>query len=186
MDKWMDKWLIGCFAVLVGFFLLGLVLSNSATDSAPAQTQVYDLSNLMYTEVTSGSIYQATDLLVIDCFAESTENGKTDVMYYLVAFEDYNGRIIAASMPVQTTDTIYWELLRYASNESAQIGDCVVDCYVRAQPNTTGISTTNSQKVLQYFSEAVEQYGDILGDTLIPLELTLSYYCAISADPLTK
>lgn len=186
MGKWLDKWIVGCLTVLVGIFLCALILGNSASDSAPTQTQVYDLSNLMYTELTSGTIYQATDLLVIDCFAESTENGKTDAMYYLVAFKDYNGRIIAASMPVYTTDAIYWELLRYASDGSAQIGDCVVDCYARAQPNTTGISTTNSQKVLQYFSEAVEQYSGVLGDTLIPLELVFSYHCDISADPLAK
>lgn len=87
-------------------------------------------------------------------------------------------------MPVKDSDSIYWKLLQYSSDETAQIGDCVLDCYVRTRQNSTGDS--NNAEMRQYFSEAVEQYSAVFGDTLIPLELALSYHCDSSADPLAK
>ena len=176
----MKKWIIG--VVLVVFFMG--IKHGIEYEPEPSQTVVHGLSDFSYTQIEKGMIYEAEELTVVDIYAESTENGKVVEQYYLVVFRDANDRLVAASMPIQSDDDIYWKLNWYAGDTSQSIGDCMVVCYVKA--TTVSDSTTNQAKLKEYFSDAVSEYTETFGEPLFPLEWQLDYYCAIGEDPLAK
>lgn len=176
----MKKWIIGALMAV----LLCQIAYRIGEDATPAQTVVYGLSDVSYTQMESGNIYKASDLTVVDSYAYSYYGDKTTVEYYLVVFRDGNGRLVAASMPVYASDEIYPKLSYYDSNENARIGECVLDCYVKVVRFYE--SNGNLDELKGYFAEAVSEYGAVLGETLFPLEWELKYYCSIEENPLSK
>lgn len=176
----MKKMVIGCLVVLV----LMLGADRIMKGSKPKQTQVDDLSTVSYTQMESGTIYRASELTVVDCYAYDSYGDQTTVEYYLVVFRDASNRLVAASMPVTTSDDIYIRLSFYASNESMNIGDCELDCYVKADRWYT--SSGDLAELKEYFSESVATYSAVFGETLYPLEWELNYHCGSTEDPLAQ
>lgn len=176
----MKKWIIG--VVLVVFFMG--IKHGIEYEPEPSQTVVHGLSDFSYTQIEKGMIYEAKELTVVDIYAETTEDGKTAVEYYLVVFRDANNRMIAASMPVEPFNGPYFRLNGYINDDSMAIGDCVLNCYVRV--SGVSESATNQKKLKEFFTDAVSHYTEFFGEPLYPLEYQLDYYCAIGEDPLAK
>lgn len=174
----MKKMVIGCLVVLVLMF----GMSRFTADPKPRQTEVNDLSTVSYAEMENGMIYQASELTVVDRYAYDSYGDKTTVEYYLVVFRDVNERLVAASMPVYPSDDIYLRLNYYATNNSMSIGDCELDCYVKAASWRT--SSGDLSELKEYFSDSVSAYSEVLGEPLFPLEWELKFHCGNTEDPL--
>lgn len=173
----MKKLLICC---LVGFALLfGINWIQDST--APKQTQVFSLSDYAYSELEERIIYKADNMTVVDRFAQQTRTtngrvtGKTD--YYLVTYRDKNDRLVAAILSVDDDDGIYLSLSLYANDEKQNIGDRVLNGYIKTRSNTNA-------KLTQYFNEAIDKYGPVLNEYLVSPQWMLEYRCGPNSDPL--
>lgn len=173
----MKKWAIGILVVV-----LVLAVYMGSEESSPKQTVVHDLSDVSYTQIENGIIYEVSELTVVERYAYSHKDFKTTVEYYLVVFRDANNRLIAASMPVYASDEIHSQLSYYNSNEDLLIGDCVLDCHVKAI--RFQVSSGDVSELKEFFADAVSDYTEVFGEPLYPLEWQLDYYCASWEDPL--
>lgn len=173
----MKKILISCLVVVALVFGVDWIQKSTA----PKQTQVYSLSDYAYTELEEKIIYKVEDLIVVDSFAQNkhTVNGKvtntTD--YYLVIFRDKNDCLVAAALSVDDDDSIYFPISRYAADDSQSIGDYVVNGYVKTQKNA-------NTKLTQYYEEAIDKYGPVLGENMFSSQWILEYHCDALEDPL--
>lgn len=167
--------------ITIAALVILLLLSAAGCTNKTKQTQVYDVDSLSYTELESGMIYKASELVIVDSFAYQTYNNKTNVCYYLAVFYDSNGRLVAVNMPVYGSDDIYYELMNYSEDDSQVIGDCIVNCYVKA---STYVS--DKDEVDQYFQEAIATYSEVLGENMIPLDCAFYYHCGSTEDPLNQ
>lgn len=173
----MKKLLIYCAAFIALLFCINWIQESKM----PKQTQVYSLSDYAYTDLEERTIYKVNDLMVVDLFAHNkqTVNGKvtntTD--YYLVIFRDRNDRLVAAALSVDDDDSIYSSLSWYAADESQNIGDYVVNGYVKTQKNS-------NTKLTQYFDEAIDKYGPVLDEYFVKSQYMLQYHCGAYENPL--
>lgn len=176
----MNKKTIWILAVVL---IVAFLMSNQ--ESKPKQTQVHDLSTLSYSQLESGMIYKASELVVVDSYANKTSNGKITVRYYLAVFYDCNGQLMAVSMPIYGSDDVNYQLLRYAESDTQGIGDCILNCYVKTTRRTAGTGNSGDNNELErYFMESVDTYSEVLGENLIPLEWAFTYHCGNAEDPL--
>lgn len=173
----MKKLLIVC---LVGFALL-FGINWIQENKTPKQTQVYSLSDYAYSELEDRTIYKADDMTVVDSFAQKTHtvNGKvTNITeYYLVTYRDKNDRLVAGALSVDDDDSISFRLSMYASDDSQNIGDCVLNDYIKTKKNT-------NSELTQYYEDAIDKYGPILGEYLARSPWMFEYHCSSSTNPL--
>lgn len=174
----MKKGIICCLVVLAVIVI--------ALNAAPKQTEVHSLTDYAYSELESGTIYRADDLLVVDIFAERTEskNGRTTnvINYYLTAFHDKDDRLVVAVLSVDDDDDVFFRLSDYAYDDSQEIGDYYLNGYVK----TGSTMASMSGELKKYYNEALDAYGPAMGTYTVTPEYILRYYCNASTDPLKR
>lgn len=163
---------------LVGIVFSAVLIVNAVTVSAPKE--IFSLSDLPSTQVQEDGVYFAQHLVIIDSFAHMT---KTSTRYYLAAFLDANDDAVAVRFVTKKSDPIYSQLNRYLEDDTQQIGDCVLNCYVKASANTMS-SSSDAEVLKQYFNEAVEEYQQVLEMPFQQIDLRFSYLCDSSEDPV--
>lgn len=172
------KTIIGCLAVLALILLAYCAASN--------QTGIQGLSGYAYTELESGVIYQADDLTVVSRLAANTHEvndaAKNVADYYLAFFHDRNDCLVAAILSVDDSDDIYARLSDDMMDENRNIGDCLVNGYVKTGSSLTSVSN----ELKKYYHEALDSYGPVLGEYSASLEYMLVYYCNGYSDPLIQ
>ncbi|MBE6682666.1 MAG: hypothetical protein E7595_00785 [Ruminococcaceae bacterium] len=157
--------LIGA-AILI---ILGVafVATSFSKPEAPANA-----SSLAYTDFEKGKSYKFDTLLVIDCYAtygnENTEN--YDTLYLMCAFGDVNVNSVIVSVPVAKSDDIYDKAYDYMMDETAEIGDFVLNCYLEYR------SDIRESTIKDYYDECYEQYKPILATELEGMQCLQAHF----------
>lgn len=95
----------------------------------------------------------------------------------MVIFRDKSDRLSAAMLAVEDDDDIHFQLFWYVMDESQNIGDCVLDGYVKTVKNT-------NTELAQYFEEALNEYGPVLDEYIARPQWMFKYHCNALEDPL--
>lgn len=159
-------------------FALAIFGGCVLTLSAPSgEKEPVDVSDISYKEMTKGNIYFIKDLLVVDTFAEK-EDGK--VQYLMVMFQDMDEKTVAAIMPVNQDCAIWDDVMAYIKDDTQQIGDYALSCYVKTETNTNV-----DGKLHGLFDTAVEDVQSLLGASvrISKLSVRLDYVCDEDEDP---
>ncbi len=174
----MKKGIIVCLVVLAVIVI--------ALNAEPKQTEVHSLADYAYSELESGTIYRADDLLIISSFAYNTHkvnNVITNVTdYYLMTYRDKNDRLVMAVLKVDDDDEISSRLSLYNNDDSQNIGDCILNGYVKTGGKLENLDT----KLKKYYNDAVDYYGPILEEYFTAPEYIFTYHCNAYTDPLKR
>lgn len=168
---------IRLFLLSIAGMIFCAVLFCKATVSTPKQ--IFDLYYIPYTQVQENGAYYTQELFIIDSFAHIEDSS---TQYYLAVFFDANDDAVAVNFVTKKSDPIYSQLNRYQEDDSQQIGDCVLNCYVKASANTMS-NSSETKELKQYFNEAVEAYEQALEMRFQQVDLRFSYLCDSSEDP---
>ena len=101
------------FSILLVLF--GCIVLFAPTTDTSKDPEV--LSEISYRDVEKDQIYYVEDLMIADQYAELDDG---DVIYLLVMFEDENGKLIAANMPVNTSSPIRDDVGRQRTSKSSR------------------------------------------------------------------
>lgn len=170
---------------IIAFIFSAVLLSKGAASTPKEIFSLYDrhifsLTDFPSAKVQEDGVYIAQDLVIIDSFAFMK---KTSTQYYLAVYFDANHDAVAVRFVTKKSDPIYSQLNRYLKDDSQQIGDCVLNCYVKVSANTMS-NSSDTGELRQYFDEAVEEYEQALGMSFQRLDLRFSYLCGLSEDPI--
>lgn len=160
--------LISILLVLFGIILL--VVPTTDTSGSPE-----DLSRISYQDVEKDQIYYVEDLLVADQFAVLNDD---DVIYMLVMFQDQDGKMVAANMPLNDTSPIWDDVQDYLNDDSQIIGDYSINCYVKAETDYDVEDQLND-----LFAKGVQRMRGELLQSIYPLGLRFDYVCDEDGDP---
>ncbi len=159
--------------VAIALILFGVILLSAPTTDTSAEPK--DLAQISYRDVENAQIYYAKDLLVVDQFAVLNED---DVIYMMVMFEDKNGNIVAANMPINKTTPIWDDVNDYLNDSTQLIGDYTINCYVKADTDHDVEGKLNGM-----FDEAVQEMRGQMGTSINKLGLRFVYVCDENGDP---
>lgn len=177
-EYFVKKGIIVCLVVLAVIVI--------ALNAEPGQTEVHSLADYAYSELESSTIYRADDVTIIDAFAVRTESRydvTTNVIdYYLMAYRDKNDRLVMAVLKVDDDDEIFSRLSLYSKDDSQNIGDCILNGYVKTGGKLANLDT----KLKKYYNDAVDYYGPILEEYFTAPEYLFTYHCNAYTDPLKR
>lgn len=156
--------------LLVMFGIILLVVPTTDTSRAPE-----DLSQISYRDVEKDQIYYVEDLLMADQFAVLNDN---DVVYMMVMFQDQDGKVVAANMPLNDSSPIWDDVQDYLSDDSQSIGDYSINCYVKAETDYDV-----EDKLNDLFAEGVQRMRGEMLQSIYPLGLRFDYVCDEDGDP---
>lgn len=159
-------------------FSILLVLFGCIVLFAPSTDTSKDpevLSKISYRDVEKDQIYYVEDLMIADQYAELDDG---DVIYLLVMFEDENGKLIAANMPVNTSSPIRDDVEDYLGDSTQYIGDYHISCYVKAETDYDVEDKLNNM-----FANAVSRMRTEHGFSATSLGLRFEYICDEDGDP---
>lgn len=168
---------IRLFILAIAGVIIGAILLVKAPSGT--QTQIKDLTTISGAQLQKDKAYYAQQLFIIDVFAHMED---TSTQYYLALFFDQDDEAVAVNFVTKKSDPIYEKLNRYLEDDSQQIGDCVLDCYVKVSENTMA-NASDAKDLKQYFNDAVEEYENVLEMTFDTVDLRFSYLCDSSEDP---
>jgi len=154
-------------------FLFGIILLVVPTTDTSKDPE--DLSQISYRDVEKDQIYYVEDLLVADQFAVLNDN---DVVYMMVMFQDQDGKVVAANMPLNDSSPIWDDVQDYLNDESQIIGDYSINCYVKAETDYDV-----EDKLNDLFAEGVQRMRSEMLQAIYPLGLRFDYVCDEDGDP---
>lgn len=158
-------------ALLLAVF--GIVFLTDASEEVPSDPA--SLSEVSYTELVTGTVYYAEDLVIADSYAEM-EDGS--VVYFLVIFTDGSGNEVAVTMPMNKSNPLWNQAHAYLNDPTMYIGDFTVDCYVKAESNYASDSD-----LFRFYDEYVSDLR--VGGYMLRSDsgMRLSYVCGPYEDP---
>ena len=159
--------------ICIGALGAAIVLISSLlfTFAIQVPEQAIPIADIAAADIEENKYYLAT-LCIIDCYAFSGTEGKDNCVYdYYVMFEDGEQKLYSASLSVPVTSPVSKALQNYYENEEMMIGDCVIDCYVKA--DRIGFTDRDS---IEFFGEIADYYKDIIS-VEDELEISFEYFC---------
>lgn len=119
------KNIVGAFVSAFGFIGFGLiVLLMSGSNKIDVETQ--NAEDISYLSMEKDNVYWFDELTVVDCYATLNDG---DVNYFIVSYEDMNGKTVLASLSLNPEEDPWDATERYLENDNASVGDCVLKGY---------------------------------------------------------
>lgn len=146
-----------CILVVIVLLLVVIWMKDNVR---PDPAQVSSLSDCAYSELKDSTYYNANEVMVVDHFATSLNNGN-NTAYYLVTFRDADDRLVAAILSVDNDNDIYGSIINNSRGY-------VVNGYVKTW-------YSGNAELTQYFHEALKQYADILNEDPVSPQWILAY-----------
>lgn len=165
---------ISVILILVSVCMMIMGVMNSSTKPE----NIYDVS---YDEIQTGKVYYVPELCVVDIFAEMEQSS---TRYFLALFLDENDELVAVDLAVNKSDDVYSKLLAYANDASQQVGDCLLDCYVKVQRDAAS-DADSTRKLHEFYDEAIDTYEEVMGMSFQRSGVRFTYCCDGSQNPET-
>lgn len=119
------KNIVGAFVSAFGFIGFGLiVLLMSGSNKIDVETQ--NAEDISYLSMEKDNVYWFDELTVVDCYATLNDG---DVNYFIVSYEDMNGKTVLASLSLNPEEDPWDATERYLEDDNASVGDCVLKGY---------------------------------------------------------
>lgn len=170
------KNIVGAFVSAFGFIGFGLiVLLMSGKVGIDVETQ--NAEDISYLSMEKDNVYWFDELTVVDSYA-TLNDGK--VNYFIVSYEDMNGKTVLASLSLNPEEDPWDETERYLEDDGAGVGDCVLKGYFELCEDVS--DKADERRLL--FNEGVSKnkQNDNIPIFVTPLRDVLRYKCATYDD----
>lgn len=161
----------GLLALILIIIGAGVFFINIKAPANAAALEDMDISSAEPLE------YYSAEFLIVDIYAYygETEEEATALFCYALA-RDKDGSSKAVSLSIRVTDIAFAQVKDYALNEEAEIGDCIISGYARAQR-----ITSLSYEIYGWYEESAQTYAEILGG-LQSIPMNFEIYCDRTQD----
>lgn len=168
--------IVGAFVSAVGFIGFGLiVLLMSGRVGIDVETQ--NAEDISYLSMEKDNVYWFDELTVVDCYATLNDG---DVNYFIVSYEDMNGKTVLASLSLNPEEDPWDATARYLEDDDAGVGDCVLKGYFELCED----ASDKADERRSLFNDGVSKnkQNDNIPIFVTPLRDVLRYKCATYDD----
>lgn len=166
------KNIVGAFVSAFGFIGFGLiVLLMSGSNKIDVETQ--NAEDISYLSMEKDNVYWFDELTVVDCYATLNDG---DVNYFIVSYEDMNGKTVLASLSLNPEEDPWDATERYLEDDGAGVGDCVLKGYFELCED----ASDKADERRSLFNDGVNKnkQNDNIPIFVTPLRDVLRYKCA--------
>ena len=166
------KNIVGAFVSGIGFIGFGLIVLLMS-DKVGIDVDVQNAEDISYLLMEKDNVYWFDELTVVDSYATLNDG---DVNYFIVSYEDMNGKTVLASLSLNPEEDPWDATERYLENDEAGVGDCVLKGYFELKED----ASDNADKRRLLFSDGVSRnkQNDAIPIFATSLKDVLRYKCA--------
>jgi hypothetical protein len=166
------KNIVGAFVSGIGFIGFGLIVLLMS-DKVGIDVDVQNAEDISYLSMEKDNVYWFDELTVVDSYATLNDG---DVNYFIVSYEDMNGKTVLASLSLNPEEDPWDATERYLENDEAGVGDCVLKGYFELKED----ASDNADKRRLLFNDGVSRnkQNDAIPIFATSLKDVLRYKCA--------
>ncbi len=168
------KNIVGAFVSAFGFIGFGLIVLLMS-DSIKVDVETQNAEEISYLSMEKDNVYWFDELTVVDCYATDG-----DVNYFIVSYEDMNGKTVLASLSLNPEEDPWDATERYLEDDDAGVGDCVLKGYFELCED----ASDKADERRSLFNDGVNKnkQNDNIPIFVTPLRDVLRYQCATYDD----